>query len=317
MKISHLFSLAAMVLLSSCTSKFFTAGPSPVGLRAKVIEERQFCDYLIRISFDEKSSGVLDQSILEIFQGGKRVLIQKSEDFCLGDRKREPGEKIDPRVAPGMDLDGKGHPGLVIYEYAGGNRGFYCHVYALGAKLRHLITANIMEGGGLFEDLNHDGHMEIMVPDETFDLWHCCGANDVFPTVILRYQNGAYRPATDLMRKPPPSAKDLQEMAAKVGKDQEWADYDETSDSLPVLYRQTLLDLIYQGNWKEASQWIDLAWPKGRKGCKAFRADLMQQLGESPYWPAIKEMNGFEQVDPPSSLCFPVAENPFGFDRKI
>ena len=103
--------------------------------------------------------------------------------------------------------------------------------------------------------------------------------------MILRYEPGGYKVAADLMRKPDPPASEFKEMVRK-GRHLKLG-----SDGWPASeFWGTMLDLIYSGRAALAWKYCDLAWPGTAKTKDQFLTEFRQQLAQSRYWPAIKNM---------------------------
>jgi hypothetical protein len=66
----------------------------------------------------------------------------------------------------------------------------------------------------------------------------------------------------------------------------------EDFEGFPPSVWAPMMDLIYQGNAETAWQYLDKHWPAGVDGKALFRTVIMDQLKTSPYWEAIKELNG-------------------------
>jgi len=111
----------------------------------------------------------------------------------------------------GADIRGDGTPGLVVGEWTG---GAHCctlfHVFDLGKKLRKVATVDAEDAGdSRFVDLKGDGKLEFQTFDYNFAYWHASFAESPAPAVILRYRNGGFHFAEELMRKPPPPEPEL------------------------------------------------------------------------------------------------------------
>jgi hypothetical protein len=147
------------------------------------------------------------------------------------------------------------------------------------------------------------------------------------PQIVLKYHDGSYHLATDLMKKPPPNAKELSERITVVRqamhtsentpalRNRQWAD-----GGVPSSMWVYMLDLIYSGNGELALKFFDTVWPNSKQGKRAFLEDFQKVLTESPYWPEIKTFNGWQDRLPlevqaeqlvsqePPARNYPVAE---------
>lgn len=207
-------------------------------------------------------------------------------------------EKFPDLVKPGEDITGDGVPDLVIGFRTGGVHCCYTfYVFELGPKLRLLATFEVGDAGeSHFEKRKGEKGLLFVTNDYTFAYKLTSFAGSPAPEVILRFSNGKYRLANDLMRKPPLSRKKLREIAQAVQSDEQW----ENSENLPLpaliwstptLLWSTMLDLIYTGNEKAAWDFFEKAWPKARKGKQARLREFKKVLFSSQYWPQIRDMN--------------------------
>jgi len=101
--------------------------------------------------------------------------------------------------------------------------------------------------------------------------------------VILRYEQGSYRPALELMRTRQVDQKDLATKREQIRADARdlrrgsWPDAD-----IPPQLWGTMLDLIYAGHSNSAWQFLNEAWPQKVDGKEAFKHDFNEQLKKSP-----------------------------------
>ncbi len=114
--------------------------------------------------------------------------------------------------------------------------------------------------------------------------------------VIMAFNPKAhrYRLATALMRKPPPTAAELDKTAEEIRADESW-EYVPGS----FMMARSLLDLIYSGNGQYVDKLLDLGWnPKFSDKAK-FRTELIEcHLRESSWWPELAEFNGWPALKP-------------------
>src|SRR5262249_3272037 len=115
----------------------------------------------------------------------------------------------------------------------------------------------------------------------TFFSWYAS------PRIVLRPQNGSYRLATNLMKRPAPTATALAAKAKALAKATIYSEH----PVAPDVYRY-MLDLIYTGNASSAWRFLELAWPVEQSQRKEFIDSLMEQLKKSRFWPEIRAMNG-------------------------
>ena len=126
-----------------------------------------------------------------------------------------------------------------------------------------------------------------MINDWTFAYWKASFAFSPAPKIILRYQPGGYSVATDLMATANPSQEEFQQLVDKGRQmpldDQGWP----ASEFWGIM-----LDLIYSGHADLAWKFCDESWPGSAKAKEQFLRSFRPHLSKSPYWKAIKAMNG-------------------------
>ena len=98
--------------------------------------------------------------------------------------------------------------------------------------------------------------------------------------MVLRFSDGKYRLATDLMYKPAPSDEKVEEQIRGVHADEAWKE----TGRPPVKLWEFMLDLIYTGNATAAFQFFEKAWVPGVPGKTEFLAEFRSQLTTSQYW---------------------------------
>jgi hypothetical protein len=256
---------------------------SPVG---ELEEEQTFQDYTVRVYGETKRFPVGEGSF-EILRGGRRIYADKGGYFSVGTACE--GEKDTDLTAMGKDITGTGRPTLVLEEVTG---GAHCclvlHIFEIGKEFRKIATLDVKDAmNSCFKDLDGDANLELMTRDVTFAYWRTSFGDSPMPDVILRFHNGAYRVATDLMRKPAPADQELAEEARKVREAGEWNRQQEP----PTVLWAWMLDLIYAGHAELAWKFFEMAWPSDRPVADEFLHDFRGRLAEGPYWSDIEAMN--------------------------
>lgn len=257
--------------------------PCP-GTRRKTNEAR-FADYVVATYRYPNALGCF-----EILRRGQQIYTENGLAFYIGG-VRDPSDSDSPRLLTpiGTDVTGLGTPDVIVGEWTGGAHCcFIFRIFELGPQtLRRVTTIDAQDSDGAhFEDVDHDGRLEFLTSDWTFAYWGTSFADSPAPDLILRFRDGGFHPALDLMRKPVLPMIDLQSRAITLQK--EW---DENEPGLPPSLWKEMLDLIYSGNAKQAWQFFDMAWPKDKKGKEQFRLDFKDQLAKSPFWKDLQELN--------------------------
>ena len=141
-----------------------------------------------------------------------------------------------------------------------------------------------------FVDLDGDGIPEIKMTDWSYAYVFGCFASSPAPDVILRYTNGHYEIAPELMRTPASDEAKLQQMADEIKSN--YPDMVESgglTDELAAeagLWQQ-MLDLIYGGHEDEARRLYDMAWPDGAGDKEGALSNFVEAVSGSLYWQAV------------------------------
>ncbi len=266
--------------------------------------EETSAPYVVRVYFDQVAKDGSD-AYYEILKDGKSVFQQKAgrkgEKFFIGTMyDKDPDASL---VKMGMDITGAGQPDLVVSEWSGGaNCCLTLHIFEIGSTFREIgsIAAKYGDAGPHFMHMDKNSKnagLEVQISDWTFANWHSDFAGSSAPKVILRFSDGAYRVAPDLMRSPVPSVSDLDARVAEIRNHKNasrGASWPEAEGS-PALWG-TMLDLIYSGHAGDAWKFLDKAWPPKIGGKAAFARDFRAQLGRSPYWSAVVAINASDHL---------------------
>jgi len=224
----------------------------------------------------------------------KRLLgISKSKLKDEGDDpERLRRSKLAQRwLTPGADVTGVGKPNLVVRVHEG--LGHCCTsllIFALSPRIRKVQSVWLGHNAGFdehFYDLDKDGFPEIELRDWTFAYWKASFNDSPAPRVVLKFQKGRYRIATSLMQKPPLSLRDLRKQARSLQYPKAFS-----ADFAPFTLWATMLQLAYTGHAQLARKFFNLTWPKGVKGKRKFLATFRKKLRTSPYWSAVRKMDG-------------------------
>ncbi|MBI3945630.1 MAG: hypothetical protein HY321_06915 [Armatimonadetes bacterium] len=276
-----------------------------------VLEEQRFGEYVVRflgnraLRPDYSDEGYPRSSVrCEILYRGRCVwerecwwglwLPGSSGMFDYDVRRRNTGTVLPM----GQDINGDGQPELVIFE-SGGQADHRAFVFQIGDHFCKLATLELGKSDlrltdprrFVLRDMDGDRCLEAVLDDWTCG-WGTCGAAAAAVEVILRWRDGCYQPATDLMRKPPPSPDELRRRAKQIRAKWPAQHRPYGPTDLPGDLWREVLDLIYSGNAAAAWRFVDMVWPPGEPGKEALLAQFRRDLARSPCWPAIREMNG-------------------------
>lgn len=267
------------------------AGSAPTCVTSQaLVAEHRFRDYRVKVFEDTRDAAGSYGGCVEIWKGGTRIHSVGDEGSI--DRYRVAGWPVvgDTRgpLALGKDVTGDGAPDLVLMGFRGGSCCVWIEVFEIGRRFRVLGGLNLGRADhSYFSDVNGDGKPEFLTWDGTFTCWRACCACSAAPQVVLRFQEGDFRLATDLMRKPEPSRADLEVRARQIGRAPRDGRF-----GVPVALWREMLDLIYGGNAPAARELFQLAWPADLQGRDRFLLDFQAQLRTSPYWKDLEAVNG-------------------------
>lgn len=251
--------------------------------------EARFKDYEIRTYRWPEPEGCL-----QIFKRGRVVYSLESADFKIGGNF-ESGVS----VPIGTDITGTGTPDAIVGEWSGGAHCCYTlHVFELGEKLRQIgqIKAEDSDEAD-FRDLNHDGTLEFVGYDWAFAYWNTSFLYSPAPRIVLKYRQGCFRLALDMMKDPRPTAAEFAALVRRVRADREWSSDQPTEVcdkecGVPVPLWKNMLHLMYTGHADLAWRLFDESWPDRQKGKGKFAAAFCKQLSSSRYWSDLKPAIG-------------------------
>ncbi|MDD2736260.1 MAG: hypothetical protein PHF56_20200 [Desulfuromonadaceae bacterium] len=265
--------------------EIFKEEPSTLHRFSTLAKEKTFGEYQIRIyqKVDEFGSA---SNQLQILQHG--TIVYSSEDTYRYYFGHVGAKEYDNLIKIGNDVTGNGVPNLVVSSYSG---GAHCcvsfEIFELGVEFRKIATLDVTDSYySHFEKRPGEKGLVFVADDFTFAYWNTGFAQSPAPEVILRYCNGAYRLADDLMRKPAPSDITLLGYAERIKNKPEW----KNGEPAPLLW-DVMLYLIYNGNAESAWKLFDIAWPKNIFGKAEFLQDFKKQLARSQYWEQVKLLN--------------------------
>lgn len=210
-----------------------------------------------------------------------------------------------PFPKPGTNVTGGDTPQVVVSGFSG---GAHCcitlTVIDLGEKPKQI---SVPVGGHYYSYLEKRAGEKSWIAighDGQYAYWRTSFADSPAPLVLFRYEDGAWRMAANLMRRPAPSDRALKKQAEEVRKLPGWSkDRKNNAVDIPVQLWSEALDLVYGGNMAAAERFIDLAWKPGFAGKEAFRRELFGcRLAQSIYWPELAAMNN-RPAKKPESDC--------------
>ncbi len=289
-----MISIALFLMPALFYGQALASGKSVYGFH----DEESYGRYTVRIFLYHQDT---DEGYFEILRNGKALYRKKGHNFNVGhilDGVREKREDQDAAsdeppinadlIAMGRDITGRGVPNLVISEWSGGAHCcYYYHVFEIGKRFRKIATIDAAHGeNSVFREVEGEKGLVFATWDFAFAYWNASFAASPAPQVYLRYKNGKYGFARELMVKPAPIPSFLSDAIARIRSDEAWK-----KDGPPVLLWETMLDLIYSGNARAARDLFHEAWPPAIQGKDKFLKEFRKQLSESVYWKEVKKLN--------------------------
>jgi hypothetical protein len=104
--------------------------------------------------------------------------------------------------------------------------------------------------------------------------------------VILRWKQGSYRVANDLMFKPAPTEEQFTAAVAEVRQSDQWAERD-NRDSIPTEIFDNALELMFSGHEEYGWRFLREAWKPGIPFDEKLMDEFRSKLAESRYWNEI------------------------------
>ena len=279
--------LLLMMTLQSSQPRFWQPGP--------LVRSESFGDYEVRIyqrddeSFFEKICEKLPAFISDLryrvpgLKEWSGVEILKNHHLVYCDYGRNLGvAEYGSNSIAGLDITGDGIPKVVLTDNFGRLGGGSLVVFQCGDLFRKIAEIHSVGTYPDLRDLDGDGIPELIVSDEAFYHWPICRDGEPMPEVILRWQNGKYVAAKDLMDKPAPAAEELEAMAAVIRSSPAW---DAESWQAPPELWTNAIALMYSGHESLGWRFVDNAWQPGFAGKKEFMINyyLRSRLEQSAY----------------------------------
>jgi len=248
-------------------------------------DEVKIGDYAISVYRDLE---IGTQGVLQILKKNEVVFEEQNHSYYIG--LIEVSLPENKYLREGNDITGDGNPEIVVSHWSGGAHCcFDYYVFSLGEEFNLIQKFEIDDcSAATFEDLDNDGIFEFIGADFAFAYWHASFANSPAPQVVLKYADGEYKLALDLMAKPLPTLINEeviladQELKEHYCSKEYWSWQKEgvciTSDVW-----DHMLDLIYTGHPDEAWKFLDRVW-KGKESTKQwFIYDFKRRLVTSHY----------------------------------
>jgi hypothetical protein len=238
----------------------------------------------------------------EILRNGRRVYSAEGSEFRLVDVTLPMVGGTTNVSILGRDINGDGVPDLAIEDPHGRLGGQTVHLFECGQQFRLTCMVESLEPPGpVFRDYDGDGAAEVLLSDDAFYHWPVCMDGEPMPEVILRWRNGKYVAARDLMYKPAPSKEELEATATAICASPEW---DAESGWVPPQLWTNAIALMYSGHERLGLEFVDRAWQPGFPGKDELSRKkqlidyyLRSRLDDSVYWPDLKLQSSTNRLD--------------------
>ena len=244
---------------------------------------------------ESKKSADGKKVCMTFFKSGKEI-----RSDCV-----DSGSHLSIIMSPpaGTDINGDGIPEIIVEHFSGGAHCcFEYGIFSIGKKLELISTLDGQHSSLLFKDLDGDRKYEAIGRDWTFAYWNASMGGSPAPEIILRWKDGRYRLAENLMKKPSPDHNGLLKLAKEFRDGAVFQDESMQSLHWEAEWWAVMLELIYTGNGDLAWKFCDWFWPisdqqsiskKYLADKKRYLAEFKKQLKTSPYWPDLKKINGW------------------------
>ncbi len=262
---------------------------SPVG---NLAEEQSFGDYVVRIyerySTERVQDPCGDVRELEVLQRGQRIYaVRGYARFWIG-RYWQEGTDQHLMMPMGQDITADGIPDLVITTWTG---GAHCcttyYVFELGDTFHLLGLIDAGDYDSTLKDLDQDGNWEFLLHDWVIEpclFWACCCGPD--PYVIVHYRDGGYHLVPGLMRKPAPTAGEMDQLALKFAGPTVRRPLEGNAEFWDVV-----MDLIYSGHVELVDPFLERVWPQDKARRDDFRTNILRTISHSLYWSEIRALS--------------------------
>jgi len=225
--------------------------------------------------------GIGEWNGVEILYEGRRVYARYGVNIAIAE--------FSTNRVTGLDITGKGVPYLALTDECGRQGGGSFWLFECGKHFHEIFNIESVGHYPELKDLDDDGIPELVVSDDAFYHWPQCMDGAPEPEIILRWTNGKYTPAADLMFKPAPPEQSLQARAIQIRAGPGW---NAETGSVPDALWTNAVALMYTGHEELAWGFVDMAWKPGFPKNGTSKAVLIAywlegRLNDSVYWPEL------------------------------
>lgn len=280
-----------------------TSEDGDAGGRPYLRWQHTYGDYWLLVT----RSGEFDEK-LQVFQRGQ--LVFEMEDHKIYDPE-ETDNANDTTNRPPLfrNLLGTGVPCLVIASFSG---GVHCcsqyDVLTMGETFRHVARIDAQHGEATFKDVDGDNVAEIKLNDWSYAYVFTSFAGSPAPEAILRYRDGKYVPAPELLFTQSPTTEEftalVEETCAAYSSDSDKTETPGNWGSNVTLWR-TMLELTYKGHLERAMELFEQCWPAEWSDKEKAHDEFWDAVGRSEYGRVVVEAQGFSLPPSPNEEAEP------------
>jgi|WetSurMetagenome_2_1015567.scaffolds.fasta_scaffold148613_1 hypothetical protein len=206
------------------------------------------------------------------------------------------------KFCPIFDINKDGKDEIMIDEYTGG--AHCCHyigIYTLDTSATCIFYVDAEHVDITPHDIDGDSICELESMDCLFSYWQACYAESPFPTLIWKWDNGAYRLANfqyadyllkgytdEVLSESIAWLKSEADSLKIIVKSYKFNPHNDPDDKTiyypnPGLWT-VMLSYIYAGKSNVADSIFNIVWPAEIEGKEEFYKDFRQTLESGPHW---------------------------------
>jgi len=258
--------------------------------------QRTYGDYVVKTVSGSVEEGEI---ILQVFKAGELVFSTNSHRFY---DPETPATDPDPHDVPHpfTNITGNGIPDLVVAEWSG---GAHCcmtyYVFELGEVFHQVATIEAEHGDASFDDLDGNNIPVVQMRDWHYAYELTSFAGSPAPAIILRYTDGKYEIASDLMFTDALTDEEFTGLVHNVQEAYKKSETEGDEIKSPGVWGSdaslwdSMLDLAYKGHLEQAMQLFDECWQTGWEDKDKALDQFWNLVGSSQYGRALVEAQGY------------------------
>lgn len=268
-----LFAGACAGGLAACGAKDSEAADTNKMDAGTLAHEEALGDLTVRVVWTDDQSA----QRIELVRDGQTLWSRAGHRLALA--IAFPDDRTAGVYTQGDDATGDGTANAIVRDWTG--QTDCCATFivlALGESATVVATIEAGRGGG-FIDLDGDGVLEFDGHDWTWSSWEPARDAPPAPRIVLRFREGRYELAPDLMTTDDPTEDELESILEEVMASDSWE-----RGAAPAILWSSALELMYDGHRAQGWRLLELGWPEDVPGRERAMADFRSTLGDSPYF---------------------------------